>query len=351
MEMKKLFAFVILLTSSLAGVAENAADSENKYYAGLDFGAGWGDGFKMEPGVVFGYHYNKKSQFELEVLSEVWSLKNIGASLLANYRYYPNPDTNPAKLYVGVGLGGYLQIVPFGSSKGPKDLTMGEPRKMRSIFGDVFDFVGDLVVGPKKREKKDTKKPPVKEKPKPTTEGKTKPPVKEKPTPTAKDKLKPPVEDKTKPPVKEEPKPPAEEKPKPTTEEKPKPPVEDETKPPTEEETKLPVKDEPKPPMQPTAKEKITEVDKETTTVADGKKTTTPVEDETRLPIVEEKEMLTLANKILGSISYKLKVGVDYEITPQIVGAVGITMGGQLSGLKALKMPDATLEVGIRYNF
>lgn len=116
----------------------------------------------MEPGVVFGYRYNKKSQFELEVLSEVWSLKNIGASLLANYRYYPNPDTNPVKLYVGVGLGGYLQIVPFGSSKGPKDLAMGEPRKMRSILGDMFDLVGDLVVGPKKREKKDTKKPPVK---------------------------------------------------------------------------------------------------------------------------------------------------------------------------------------------
>jgi hypothetical protein len=61
---------------------------------------------------------------------------------------------------------------------------------------------------------------------------------------------------------------------------------------------------------------------------------------------------LSLADKILGSISYKLKVGVDYEITPQIVGAVGITVGGQLSGFKPpIKMPDATLEVGICYNF
>ncbi|MDG7057151.1 MAG: hypothetical protein LKM43_03310 [Wolbachia endosymbiont of Penenirmus auritus] len=161
--MKKLFAFAILLTSSLAGVAKDAADLENKYYTGLNFGAGWGDGFKMEPGVVFGCHYNKKSKLELEVLSKIRSLQNIGASVLANYRYYPNPDTNPVKLYVGVGLGGYLQIVPFGSSKGLKDLAMGEPRKMRSILGDMFDLVGDLVVGTKKREKKDTKKPPVKE--------------------------------------------------------------------------------------------------------------------------------------------------------------------------------------------
>lgn len=60
---------------------------------------------------------------------------------------------------------------------------------------------------------------------------------------------------------------------------------------------------------------------------------------------------LSLADKILGSISYKLKVGVDYEFTPQIVGAVGITMGGQLSGLKALKIPDAVLELEVRYNF
>ncbi|MGL9688645.1 MAG: hypothetical protein ACR5K6_02650 [Wolbachia sp.] len=35
---------------------------------------------------------------------------------------------------------------------------------------------------------------------------------------------------------------------------------------------------------------------------------------------------LSLADKILGSISYKLKVGVDYEITPQKVGAASITI-------------------------
>ncbi|MCM1002315.1 hypothetical protein [Wolbachia pipientis] len=313
--MKKLFAFAILLTSSLAGVAKDATDLEDKYYTGLNFGAGWDDGFKMKPGVVFGYHYNKKSKFELEVLSEIRSLQNIGAALLANYRYYPNPDTNPVKLYVGVGLGGYLQIVPFGSSKGLKDLAMEEPRKMRSILGDVFDFVGDLVVGTKKREKKDTKKPSVKEKSKPPAKDKTKPSVKEKPTPTAKDKLKPPVEDEPKPPTEEEPKLPVEEKPKPTAEEEPK----------------LLVKDE----IKPSVKNEITP----------------PLTREITTTVADERKILPLIDKILGSISYKLKVGVDYEITPQIVGTVGITVGGQLSGLKALKMPDATLKVGIRYNF
>lgn len=152
--MKKLFAFAIVLTSSLAGVAKDATDLENKYYTGLNFGAGWGDGFKTEPGVAFGYHYNKKSKFELEVLSEIRSLQNIGAALLANYRYYPNPDTNPVKFYISAGMGGYLQIVPFVSSKGLKDLAMGEPRKMRSILGDMFDFVGNLVVGQKKERKR-----------------------------------------------------------------------------------------------------------------------------------------------------------------------------------------------------
>ncbi|WP_225536680.1 hypothetical protein [Wolbachia endosymbiont of Mansonella ozzardi] len=51
--------------------------------------------------------------------------------------------------------------------------------------------------------------------------------------------------------------------------------------------------------------------------------------------VADEKKMLPLIDKILGSISYKPKVEVDYEITPQIVDAVGITMGGQLSGFKA----------------
>lgn len=183
MKIKRLCVLAVLLTSSLAGAASNSASkSEDQYYAGLNFGAGWGGGLKIKPSVVFGYHYDKNSKFELEVLTDISDIadkekRKIGASLLANYRYYPDLDIDPVKLYVSGGLGGYLQVMPF---------SFGE--------GEVVD-------------------------------------------------------------------------------------------------------------------------------------------------------------KILGSISYKLKVGVDYEITPQIVGAVGITAGGQLSGIKALQIPDATLEVGIRYNF
>lgn len=183
MKIKRLCVLAVLLTSSLAGAASNSASkSEDQYYAGLNFCAGWGSGLKIKPSVISGYHYDKNSKFELEVLTDISDIadkekRKIGASLLANYRYYPDLDIDPVKLYVSGGLGGYLQVMSF---------SFGE--------GEVVD-------------------------------------------------------------------------------------------------------------------------------------------------------------KILGSISYKLNVGVDYEITPQIVGAVGITAGGQLSGIKALQIPDATLEVGIRYNF
>ncbi|GFQ66547.1 uncharacterized protein TNCT_446881 [Trichonephila clavata] len=181
--MKRLCVLTVLLTSSLAGAATNSASkSEDQYYAGLNFGAGWGSGLKIKPSVVFGYNYDKNSKFELEVLTDISDMfgkqeKKMGASLLANYRYYPDLDIDPVKLYVSGGLGGYLQVMPF---------SLGE--------GEVVD-------------------------------------------------------------------------------------------------------------------------------------------------------------KILGSISYKLKVGVDYEIAPQIVGTAGVTAGGQLSGIKAKQIPDAILEVGIRYNF
>lgn len=181
--MKRLCVLAVLLTSSLAGAANNSASkSEDQYYAGLNFGAGWGGGLKIKPSVVFGYHHDKNSKFELEVLTDISEMfgkeeKKMGASLLANYRYYPDLDIDPVKLYVSGGLGGYLQVMP---------LSLGE--------GEVVD-------------------------------------------------------------------------------------------------------------------------------------------------------------KILGAISYKLKVGVDYEIAPQIVGTAGVTAGGQLSGIKAKQIPDAILEVGIRYNF
>lgn len=200
MKIKRLCVLAVLLTSSLAGAASNSASkSEDKYYAGLNFGAGWGGGFIMKPSVVFGYHHNKNSKFELEVLANMSDIakdtRKIGASLLANYRYYPDLDIDPVKLYVSGGLGGYLQVIPFGFGNG----GTSEP----AASTDVGAAAGETSV----------------------------------------------------------------------------------------------------------------------------------------------------VDKILGSISYKLKVGVDYEITPQIVGAVGVTAGGQLSGIKALQIPDATLEVGIRYNF
>ncbi|TVS92431.1 hypothetical protein COM43_000765 [Wolbachia pipientis] len=232
MKMKRLCVLAVLLTSSLAGTATNSASksdasksgasksgasksgtsksgaatnsaskSEDQYYAGLNFGTRWGESFQLKPSVVFGYHHNQNSKFELEVLADISDIakgkRKIGASLLANYRYYPDLDIDPVKLYVSGGLGGYLKVIPFGSVKASE-----------SPEGDG----------------------------------------------TAKEN-----------------------------------------------------KQEPPGP--------------------------------------------SLVDNILGSISYKLKVGVDYEIAPQIVGTAGVTAGGQLSHIKAKQIPDAILEVGIRYNF
>ncbi len=185
MKIKGLCVLAVLLTSSLAGAASNKAASNSakeQYYAGLNFGGGWGTGLKIKPGLVFGYNYDKSSKFELEILTDVSDMfgaadKKMGASLLANYRYYPDVDIDPVKLYVSGGLGGHLQVYPF-------------------------DIVGTETL-----------------------------------------------------------------------------------------------------------------------------------------------------DKILGAISYKLKVGVDYEVAPQIVGTAALTVGGQLSSLKAKQIPDAMLEVGVRYSF
>lgn len=40
-------------------------------------------------------------------------IKKMGTSLLANYRYYPDVDIDPVKLYVSGGLGEHLQVYPF----------------------------------------------------------------------------------------------------------------------------------------------------------------------------------------------------------------------------------------------
>ncbi len=218
MKIKGLCVLAVLLTSSLAGAASNKAASNSakeQYYAGLNFGGGWGTGLKIKPGLVFGYNYDKSSKFELEILTDVSDMfggkdaegkdknKKMGASLLANYRYYPDVDIDPVKLYVSGGLGGYLQVIPFGSG---------------------------------------------------------------------------------------------------TAENKPPKPNSAESNPKTEV---------------------ISSADTQSETL----------------------------DKILGAISYKLKVGVDYEVAPQIVGTAALTVGGQLSGLKAMTVPDIMLEVGVRYSF
>lgn len=234
--MKRLYALAVLLTSSLASAADGVADLEGQYYAGLNFGAGWGGGFKMKPSVVFGYHHDKNSKFELEVLANMSDIakatRKIGASLLANYRFYPDLDIDPVKLYVSGGLGGYLQVIPFGFSKG----IVSAP----SVGGGDETGGGDTGNN---------------------TEGSDN---------------------------------------------------------------------------------------------AEGGEGGA-ISGATVSPIYaneeEKPEGLPLVDKVLGFISYKLKVGVDYEITPQIVGAVGVTMGGQLGDLKAKQIPDAVLEVGVRYNF
>ncbi|BET30322.1 hypothetical protein wCauBTS_09290 [Wolbachia pipientis] len=233
MKIKGLCVLAVLLTSSLAGAGDPIGELKDKYYAGLNFGAGWGGGFKMKPGVVLGYHHDENSEFELEVLSNVKSLKSIGASLLVNYRFYPDLNIDPVRLYASVGLGGYLQVVPFGFgiSNTADDNGDGDGDGAGDGDGDGDgDEAGDGEQAPKK-------------------------------VPQFADE---------------------------------------------------PNKD-------------------------DG---------------ADKAADSSLVDKILSSISYKVKLGVDYEITPQIIGTAGMTMGGQLSSFKPpLQIPDAMLEVGIRYNF
>lgn len=96
---------------------------EDQYYVGyvgLNFWTRWGESFKLNPNVVFGYHHNKNSKFELEVLANISDItdkakRKVGASLLANYLYYPDLEIDPIKLYASIGLGGYIRILPsFG---------------------------------------------------------------------------------------------------------------------------------------------------------------------------------------------------------------------------------------------
>ncbi|UIP92314.1 cell envelope biogenesis protein OmpA [Wolbachia endosymbiont of Anopheles demeilloni] len=239
--MKKLFA--ILFASSLASTASSSASElEDQYYVGyvgLNFGAGWGDTFKMKPSVVFGYNYNKSSKFELEVLVNISDItdkqkRKVGASLLANYRYYPDLEIDPIKLYASIGLSGYIQVLPsfdFGSSSTGE--TTGKNVADSGDLGKIVNEDGTEDNNKREEEEKSQEAPAL--------------------------------------------------------------------------------------------------------LAADGSKVTSDP---------------SLVDKILNSISYKLKVGVDYEFTPQIVATVAIVAGGQLSGFKPpMKKPDAIIEVGIRYNF
>ncbi|MGL9717298.1 MAG: hypothetical protein ACR5K9_01095 [Wolbachia sp.] len=245
--MKKLFTLAVLLTSSLAGVAEDVTDLESKYYVGLNLGAGLGggldDGFGAsltaiaESGVVFGYHYDKSSKFELEAFCSLKSSVNVGSSigteggveigggigtsLLANYRFYPISD--PVKLYVSGGLGPYFQPISLSLDISSKTSEKGDETRPEKEGENAQNNTQTGGLGDMLRDIKD----------------------------------------------------------------------------------ELPKKKEYDSPL-------------------DG---------------------------LLDSIAYKLKVGIDYDITQRIVGTVGVTIGGRLLGLKALKVPDATLEVGVRYNF
>ncbi|WP_395461314.1 hypothetical protein [Wolbachia endosymbiont (group B) of Ablattaria laevigata] len=242
MKMKKLFA--ILLASSLASTASSSASEledryEDQYYVGLNFGAGWGDTFKMKPSVVFGYNYDKNSKFELEVLANISDItdkqkRKVGASLLANYRYYPDLEIDPIKLYASVGLGGYIQVLPsFGFGGSSTGETTVKNVADSGDSGNIVNRDGTKNDNTREEEEKSQEAPAL--------------------------------------------------------------------------------------------------------LAADGSKVTSDP---------------SLVDKILSSISYKLKVGVDYEFTPQIVATVAIAASGQLSAFKPpVQIPDAIIEVGIRYNF
>ncbi|MFP3024912.1 MAG: cell envelope biogenesis protein OmpA [Wolbachia sp.] len=140
MRTMKVFAVLVALASTASNGTSELEDQyedlykdryedqyEDRYedqyyvgYVGLNFWTRWGESFKLNPNVVFGYHHNKNSKFELEVLANISDItdkakRKVGASLLANYLYYPDLEIDPIKLYASIGLGGYIRILPsFG---------------------------------------------------------------------------------------------------------------------------------------------------------------------------------------------------------------------------------------------
>ncbi len=205
-------------------------------YVGLNFGTQWSEKFQFKPSVVFGYHHNQNSKFELEVLADISDItdkdkRKVGASLLANYLYYPDLEIDPIKLYASIGLGGYIRILPsFGFGGSSTGETTGKSFTDSGGSGKMVNGGGGKN-GDKGTGEEESQEAPA-------------------------------------------------------------------------------------------------------------------------LLAAAETSDPSLVDKILNSISYKLKVGVDCEIIPQIVGTVAIAASGQLSGFKPpMKKPYAIIEVGIRYNF
>lgn len=99
-----------------------------------------------------------------------------------------------------------------------------------------------------------------------------------------------------------------------------------------------------------------------TTSPSEGEKVTPSDDDE----VIQQEEPNTesaayagegaaagpsMVDNVLGYFHYKLKVGVDYEFTPQIISAVGINLGGSFHGLIKTQRVGTGIELGIRYNF
>ncbi|APR98212.1 hypothetical protein [Wolbachia endosymbiont of Folsomia candida] len=134
--MKKFFTLAALFTSSLAG-AVDSADSENKYYVGLNVGGGYvrggyvddkyNGGLSVRPSFLIGYNDRKNSKLELEINSDIHTLENIRARFLINYRYYPDfLDIDPVTMYFSGGLGGYFHYLHINKSDSTAQSTQDE---------------------------------------------------------------------------------------------------------------------------------------------------------------------------------------------------------------------------------
>lgn len=142
MKIKRLFTLAALLASSLAG-AIDMSDLQDQYYAGLNFGGGYGNGgMSLRPNIVIGYHLDKISKLELEFGGQVsFSPTSIALNPMLNYRFYPDLDLDPVSLYVSAGLGGSFNIGSTAKDPGPDDNT----KSLASDDNDTSDSVAAPV--------------------------------------------------------------------------------------------------------------------------------------------------------------------------------------------------------------